>query len=120
MQRGPAFAAGIGRIGVVGQSLVTPGVCVSTQFYGLLGLVARDPGFQIHTAEVLTVAEAAIRLRVGRTSIYQLVRRGELVAVHVGADLRIPVDAISAYLTSHLVAARQRPPSHSSRQRHGC
>lgn len=71
----------------------------------------------IRTAEVLTVAEAALRLRVGRTTLYRLIRRGELAAVHVSADLRVPADAITAYLASHVVSAPWRTPSHSRRRR---
>jgi excisionase family DNA binding protein len=38
--------------------------------------------------EVLTVAEVAAFLRVNRSTVYKLIRRGELPAFKVGSDWR--------------------------------
>jgi len=46
----------------------------------------------------LTVEEAGQVLRVGRNTAYELVRCGQLRSVKVGRQLRIPKDAIIAFL----------------------
>lgn len=48
--------------------------------------------------DVLTVAEAAAHLRIGRNAAYQLVASGELWAVKVGKSIRIPKSALAAFL----------------------
>jgi excisionase family DNA binding protein len=49
-------------------------------------------------ATLLTVEQAADRLAVGRTTVYALLRTGELDSVKVGRLRRIPLDALRAYL----------------------
>ena len=39
---------------------------------------------------VLTVVEVAVELRCAKWAIYEMVKRGDLRAVHVGRNLRIP------------------------------
>lgn len=46
----------------------------------------------------LTLAEAAARLRIHRNTAERLVRSGELAAVRVGRQWRIPMSAIAAPL----------------------
>ncbi|GAB2939405.1 excisionase family DNA-binding protein [Streptomyces heilongjiangensis] len=53
---------------------------------------------------LLTVEEAARRLRIGRTTCFRLVLSGEIESVTVGRLRRIPVDALTAY-----VAKLRRP-----------
>ncbi|MFE9453098.1 excisionase family DNA-binding protein [Streptomyces sp. NPDC006739] len=53
---------------------------------------------------LLTVEEAARRLRIGRTTCFRLVMSGEIESVTVGRLRRVPVDALSAY-----VAKLRRP-----------
>jgi excisionase family DNA binding protein len=48
--------------------------------------------------DVLTVPEVAAILRVNRDSAYELVRRGELQAVHIGRSVRVTRWALEAYL----------------------
>jgi excisionase family DNA binding protein len=48
--------------------------------------------------DVLTVVEVAAILRVNRDSAYELVRRGELQAVHIGRSVRVTRWALEAYL----------------------
>ena len=43
---------------------------------------------------LLTIAEAAAVLGVGRTTAYELVGSGQLEVVHVGRCARVPVDAV--------------------------
>ena len=45
-------------------------------------------------ADLLTITEAAKRLKVSRNSVYRLVNSGELPVVRVGAHSRIPADAL--------------------------
>jgi excisionase family DNA binding protein len=47
---------------------------------------------------LLTVDEAADRLGLGKTKVYELLRRGELASVHVGAARRIPARALEEYV----------------------
>ncbi|MBK3628865.1 excisionase family DNA-binding protein [Streptomyces sp. MBT49] len=58
------------------------------------------------TLVLLTVEEAARRLRIGRTTCYQLIRTGELESVPVGSLRRIPADAPAAYVAR--LRAQQR------------
>ena len=47
---------------------------------------------------LLTVAEAARRLGIGRSHAYIYVLRGELESVKLGRSRRVPVDAIDAFV----------------------
>lgn len=46
---------------------------------------------------LLTVEEAAERLRIGRTRMFALVKSGEVESILIGRLRRVPVDAIDAY-----------------------
>ncbi|MEU6776558.1 excisionase family DNA-binding protein [Streptomyces sp. NPDC046759] len=50
------------------------------------------------TLVLLTVEEAARRLRIGRTTCFRLVLAGEIESVTVGRLRRVPVDAVLAYV----------------------
>ncbi|MEV5289394.1 excisionase family DNA-binding protein [Streptomyces albidoflavus] len=50
------------------------------------------------TAILLTVEEAARRLRVGRTTCFALIRSGALESLTIGSLRRVPADAPAAYL----------------------
>ncbi|WP_030813334.1 excisionase family DNA-binding protein [Streptomyces sp. NRRL S-337] len=50
------------------------------------------------TLVLLTVEEAARRLRIGRTTCFRLVADGEIESVTVGRLRRIPADAVPAYV----------------------
>ncbi|WP_432014997.1 excisionase family DNA-binding protein [Streptomyces cucumeris] len=47
---------------------------------------------------LLTVEEAARRLRIGRTTCFRLVLAGEIESVMVGRLRRVPTDAVPAYV----------------------
>ena len=47
---------------------------------------------------LLTVAEAAHRLRLSRSTVYVLIRRGELRSVKQGAARRVPAAALLEYV----------------------
>ena len=59
---------------------------------------------------VYTVEEAAERLGVGRTTVYALVRSGDIESIAIGRLRRIPYDALDDFVSrmrrhSHEVAA---------------
>lgn len=47
---------------------------------------------------LLTVVEAARRLGIGRTLMYDLLAAGEIESVHVGRLHKIPASALDAYV----------------------
>jgi excisionase family DNA binding protein len=53
---------------------------------------------------LLTVEEAARRLRIGRTTAYRLVAEGELASIQIGHLRRIPVDAVTAFVQARRTA----------------
>ncbi|MFL6127230.1 helix-turn-helix domain-containing protein [Actinophytocola sp.] len=55
---------------------------------------------------LLTVEEAADRLRVGRTTAWGLVRNGQLRSVQIGRLRRVPLSAVDTY-AARLAAAWQ-------------
>ncbi|GAA1710413.1 excisionase family DNA-binding protein [Streptomyces yatensis] len=62
--------------------------------YGTLTPSATDDP----TLVLLTVEEAARRLRIGRTTCFALIRAGELESIPVGRLRRVPADAPAAYV----------------------
>lgn len=50
------------------------------------------------TQVLLTVEEAARRLRIGRTTCYALIRSGDLESVPVGRLRRVPAEAVPEYV----------------------
>jgi excisionase family DNA binding protein len=48
--------------------------------------------------ELLTPTEAARRLSLGRTRLYQLLGSGEIASVRVGKLRRVPARAVRAYV----------------------
>lgn len=64
---------------------------------------------------LLTVPEAARRLSLGRTTAYQLVRRGELPSVRLGRAVRVPVHALDEWITAHTEAAEIDTPYNGHR-----
>ncbi|WP_434591963.1 helix-turn-helix domain-containing protein [Streptomyces sp. A5-4] len=47
----------------------------------------------------LTVAEAARRIGIGRTKLYEYVASGEITSVKIGRLRRIPAEAVNDFLT---------------------
>jgi excisionase family DNA binding protein len=68
--------------------------------------MAADAAVAGHAADgaqdemLLTVEEAARRLRIGRTLVYQLISSGELESVKVGRLRRIPAECLPAYVAT--------------------
>ncbi|MEV8546157.1 excisionase family DNA-binding protein [Streptomyces sp. NPDC051572] len=59
------------------------------------------------TLVLLTVEEAARRLRIGRTVCYRLIGSGELESITVGHLRRVPADAVPEFVTR--LRKSQRP-----------
>ncbi|MGW3124555.1 excisionase family DNA-binding protein [Streptomyces sp. NPDC001107] len=58
------------------------------------------------TLVLLTVEEAARRLRIGRTTCFALIRTGELESIDIGRLRRVPADAPAEYLARRRAAKR--------------
>lgn len=54
---------------------------------------------------LVTIEEAARRLAVGRSHVYQLLRRGELLSVKLGRSRRVPVKALQDYAAARIAEA---------------
>jgi excisionase family DNA binding protein len=50
-------------------------------------------------AELLTVPEVMVKLKVGRHKVYDLIRSRQLSSVKIGNSRRIPVGALTAYVS---------------------
>lgn len=55
------------------------------------------------STQLLTAAEVAEQLRVSTMTIYRLIRGGELPAVRVGRNYRVPVADLERYLAAQVV-----------------
>jgi excisionase family DNA binding protein len=47
---------------------------------------------------LLSVEEAAAQLRIGRSRMFDLIRRGEVLSVKVGGSRRVPYDSVKTYV----------------------
>lgn len=47
---------------------------------------------------LLSIREAGRALGIGRSKMYELIAAGELETVHIGRAVRVPVDAIEAFV----------------------
>jgi excisionase family DNA binding protein len=56
--------------------------------------------------QLLRVRRCAAILDRSVSGTYDLIRRGELTTVMVGGSVRVPVDALKAYIARNTVAAR--------------
>ncbi len=68
---------------------------------------------------LLTVEEAALRLSLGRTTLYMLLKAGQIDSVRIGRRRRVPVAALAAY-TCRNVKPVHRPENkaHARRMAH--
>lgn len=59
--------------------------------------------------ELLTVAEAAGVLRIGRTKCYELVAAGVLPTIRIGRAVRIPRRALDGWIAAETVRGSEAP-----------
>ncbi|MFG2997598.1 helix-turn-helix domain-containing protein [Streptomyces sp. NPDC048340] len=72
----------------------------------LRALIAERSGDQGDTTLVgLTVTEAARRIGIGRTKLYEYVSSGEIASVKIGSLRRIPAEAVNEFLIRRLSAS---------------
>ncbi|MFI1799370.1 helix-turn-helix domain-containing protein [Streptomyces sp. NPDC020379] len=64
----------------------------------------RDGSHGDPTLVGLTVAEAARRIGIGRTKLYEYVTSGEIASVKIGSLRRIPAEAVNEFLARRLSA----------------
>ncbi|MEY9871207.1 excisionase family DNA binding protein [Streptacidiphilus sp. MAP12-33] len=55
--------------------------------------------------EVLTVPEVMARLKVGRSTVYDLIRSRRLKSIKIGRCRRIPAASLNSYLAEQLAEA---------------
>jgi len=67
----------------------------------LTALIATDSDL------LLTVEEAARRLKIGRTQMYSLITSGEVQSVTIGRLRRVPAESLTAYVSRLMAAAQQ-------------
>jgi excisionase family DNA binding protein len=53
---------------------------------------------------LLKPTEAAEAIGIGRSKVYELLARGELPSIRVGASVRVPVEALRAWIARRLEA----------------
>lgn len=53
------------------------------------------------TTALLTVAETAAALHLGRTTVYELIRTGQLPVLRVGRAIRVPESTLAAWIDSN-------------------
>ncbi|WP_055690808.1 helix-turn-helix domain-containing protein [Streptomyces prasinus] len=55
--------------------------------------------------ELLTVPEVMARLRLGRSTVYDLIRSRRLVSITVGRSRRVPADALRDFIAREIEEA---------------
>ena len=57
------------------------------------------------TAELLTVPEVMARLKLGRSTVYDLIRSRRLTSITIGRSRRIPADAVRDFIVNQIEEA---------------
>ncbi|MFE3377612.1 helix-turn-helix domain-containing protein [Streptomyces anulatus] len=57
------------------------------------------------TPELLTVPEVMARLKLGRSTVYDLIRSGRLISITIGRARRIPADAVRDFIVNEIEEA---------------
>jgi len=60
----------------------------------------------VQAALLLTVPEAARRLAIGRSTAYLLIAAAELEVIHIGRAVRVPAEAVEAFVTRRRASMR--------------
>ncbi|MFF5714778.1 helix-turn-helix domain-containing protein [Streptomyces sp. NPDC012756] len=56
-------------------------------------------------AELLTVPEVMARLKLGRSTVYDLIRSRRLVSLTIGRSRRVPADAVRDFIDNQIEEA---------------
>ncbi|UYQ61900.1 helix-turn-helix domain-containing protein [Streptomyces peucetius] len=56
-------------------------------------------------AELLTVPEVMARLKLGRSTVYDLIRSRRLTSITIGRARRVPADAVRDFITREIEEA---------------
>lgn len=67
---------------------------------------------------LVSVREAAALLGIGRTMLYELIGRGELVPVHIGRCARFRMRDLEVYVDQLVSEQTERPKVRQSRSEH--
>ncbi|MEW2605665.1 helix-turn-helix domain-containing protein [[Kitasatospora] papulosa] len=57
------------------------------------------------TAELLTVPEVMARLKLGRSTVYDLIRSRRLTSITIGRSRRIPADTVRDFIVNEIEEA---------------
>jgi len=57
------------------------------------------------TAELLTVPEVMARPKLGRSTVYDLIRSRRLTSITIGRARRVPADAVRDFITREIEEA---------------
>lgn len=57
------------------------------------------------TAELLTVPEVMARLKLGRSTVYDLIRSRRLTSITIGRSRRIPAEAVRDFIVNEIEEA---------------
>ncbi|MFI8516801.1 MULTISPECIES: AlpA family transcriptional regulator [Streptomyces] len=57
------------------------------------------------TPELLTVPEVMARLKLGRSTVYDLIRSRRLVSLTIGRSRRVPADAVRDFIDNQIEEA---------------
>lgn len=57
------------------------------------------------TAELLTVPEVMARLKLGRSTVYDLIRSRRLTSITIGRSRRIPADSVRDFIVHEIEEA---------------
>ncbi|MEU2470970.1 helix-turn-helix domain-containing protein [Streptomyces sp. NPDC012842] len=57
------------------------------------------------SAELLTVPEVMARLKLGRSTVYDLIRSRRLTSITIGRSRRIPADAVRDFIVNEIEEA---------------
>jgi excisionase family DNA binding protein len=58
-----------------------------------------QPSPSQHEEVLLTVPEVMVRLKIGRSAVYALIRSGQLPSGTIGRSRRIPADAVRRFVS---------------------
>jgi excisionase family DNA binding protein len=73
------------------------------------GSAAERPGQPDHAPQIITPAEAALRLRVTAEQVRSLIRKGRIYAIDVGTGKKRPLYRITEQAFDDFLARRSKP-----------